>query len=69
MRATCEGTASSATVRTNNRFRPLNGIHAKAYAANAAIAIGMIVATIAIDAEFSSPLATPPVASDPRMSA
>ena len=35
--ATCSGTASSATVPMKSRWRCLNSIHAKAYAANAAI--------------------------------
>jgi hypothetical protein len=62
MSATCSGTASSDTVAMNSHLRPLKSIHANAYAANAAIAIGMIVAGIAIANEFSSESPRPAVA-------
>ena len=42
------------TVAMNRPLRPLNGIQAKPYAANAANAIGMIVAGSAIANEFAS---------------
>ena len=54
MSATCSGIASSDTVKMNSDLRPLKSIQANVYAANAAIAIGMIVAGIAIATELSS---------------
>jgi len=53
------GTASSATVAMNSGLRPLKSIHANPYAANAAIAIGMIVAGTAIATELRSDLPNP----------
>lgn len=44
--ASCVGTTIKETTITNNQSRPGNDIHAKAYAAKAAIVIGMIVAGI-----------------------
>ena len=38
----------------NNQLRPLNGIHANAYAAAAAIRIGTTVAGMAMANEFTS---------------
>ena len=49
MRATCSGMASNDTVAMNRCFRPGNSIQANAYAANVAMAIGMIVAGIEIE--------------------
>ena len=60
-RATWLGKASSDTVPMKIHSRPRNGIHAKAYAAKAAMAIGMIVAGMAIANELSSACHSPPV--------
>ena len=54
MSATCSGMASRATVAMNSGLRPLKSIHANPYAANAANAIGMIVAGRAMANELAS---------------
>src|SRR3989441_2139478 len=48
MNVSCSGTASSPTRARKIQLRPQNFIRAKAYAAKAAIAVGMSVAGIAI---------------------
>lgn len=60
MNATCSGTTSSPTKITKSTSRPLNVIQLKAYAANAAAVIGMIVAGMATTRLFTKALAMPP---------
>ncbi len=48
----------------NNHSRPRNSIHAKAYAAKAAMAIGMIVAGMTIDNELIAASNNAPLASE-----
>jgi ribosomal protein L18 len=57
--ATWDGTASRATVAMNSHSLPRKSIQANAYAAKAAMAIGMIVATMAIEAELSNAFHSP----------
>ena len=64
--ATCSGTASRATVPRKSPWRCLKSIHANAYAANAAKAIGMIVAGRAMAKELVNPCFMPPAAVVPR---
>ena len=64
--ATCSGTASRATVPMNSPWRCLKSIQANAYAANAAKAIGMIVAGRAMAKELVRPCFMPPAAVVPR---
>ena len=59
MSAICSGTTSSPTTSTNNASRPGKCIHEKAYAANAAIVIGMVVAGIATAMLFNSAFSKP----------
>ena len=58
--ATCTGTASSATTRTNHQSRPGNSSHAKAYPASEPITMTSTVAgTVIATVESSEPVIAP----------
>ena len=60
IRAICSGTTSRPTTTTNITYRPLNSIHENAYAAKAAIVIGMTVDGIVTAKLFMNALPNPP---------
>ena len=60
MTAICSGTTSSATTATNSTKRPRNSIQENAYAANAAIVIGITVDGIATAKLFMNAFCSPP---------
>ena len=60
MTAICKGTTNKATTATNNTKRPRNSIHENAYAAKAAIVMGITVAGIATARLFMNAFCRPP---------
>ena len=56
MNVVWSGTTSRPTTRTNSALRNGKFIHAKAYAANAAMKIGMIVAGIVMNRLLMNPV-------------
>ena len=64
--AICNGTTSSPTTITNRTYRPWNSIQANAYAANAAIVIGITVEGIVTARLFRNAFPNPPASSARR---
>ncbi len=64
--AICSGTTSSPTTITNRTYRPLKSIQANAYAANAAIVIGMTVEGIVTARLFRNAFPNSPASSARR---
>ena len=64
--AICSGTTSSPTTITNRTYRPRNSIHENAYAANAAMVIGITVDGIATARLFRNAFPNPAASSARR---